>query len=886
MKRKMLAFAIALAVGISGIQGNMVYASETYQAIDETEITVSDDEVNDEVSDDEGEPAEMITKDTGTLENRIFRQTFGSSCNRSDIQKAFDNIKNGTADKVEITLEGNIEIKGRLIVYSNTVIDARRAVITQKAVSGSILKSATAEDYGKLPHGNGYQATENIKVMGGTWNGAKISGQVIRFVHSSNVTLEGLKVSNCTSTGHLITLEGVENAVIQNCTLTGHDEMENIKEAIHLDIVHSQKTTPGLLEHEYDDLPDKNIVIRNNKITNSANGVGSHAAVDGVYHQNIRIENNQFDNIRNTAVRLYNYKNVLASQNTISNSAMGIRIYTFLPNGYKPNKGVRTEPIPRNHNYNIIVRSNRFTSINGLAAIYVLGSASRPVYNCKIEGNTVNGAASRGIWLSSFSGYAAVTGNSVNNAASSGICVEESSNGSKIENNTLKSSGKSGITVTENCSGIRIKNNRIADSKGHGIWVYDRTANVTISANTVKGAEKDGIYISSLSNGITVKSNTIKGTVKQHGICVSNYSSALMEKNKISTAKKYGIFVNEKSRGTIKKNTISKIDQHGIFVNRNSSGLMENNKVNSVKQNGIYVNQSNTAAMNNNKISKAGQHGIYISKSVSERVEKNQIETVGKNGIIVSESQGCVLKENTITGASVRGIHISSSKTPSVISKNNIKNSGEHGIHVYHSKKTEIKGNRVTDVKGRGINLSEGCKESEISKNSIVNTRQQGISSYQASYVSIVGNTVSGSRKDGISAGQAGKFVEISGNKVTDAKGAGINVWTVKKADINDNILQNVGKIAFKINETKSKVKTTPNTSVNRISGKKKQISGKARKGSQYSVTVGKKKYKVGVKNGGFQTEKIKKIKKGTKVKVVERIAGGNQIQTVVEVKK
>ena len=879
MRSKMLAFAIALAVSISGIQENIVWASEKFETVQETEDT-EDTESDETVTEDDGSGAEgIVTADLGILQNGVFRQTFDSSCTRKDIQKAFDNIKNGTAEKVEITLKGNIEIKGRLIVYSNTAIDARNAVITQKAVSGSILKSATAEDYGKLPHEEGYKATENIKVTGGTWNGAKISGQVIRFVHSSNVTLEGLTVTNCTSTGHLI-------AVIQNCTLTGHAEMENIKEAIHLDIVHSQKTTPGLMEHEYDDLPDRNIVIRKNRITNSSNGVGSHAAVDGVYHQNIRIENNVFDNIGNTALRLYNYKNVLVSQNMISNSSIGIRIYTYLPNGYKPNSGVKTEPIPKNHNYNMIVRGNRLSNIKGLSAIYVLGSNSRPVYNCKIEGNTVNGAASRGIWLSACCSNSTVKGNIISNAASSGICVEESANGNRIENNIITSSGKSGITVTDNSSGNRIRNNRITGSRGHGIWVYDKTANITVSGNTVRGAEKDGIYISSQSSSIVLKNNTINGTVKQHGICVSGHSSALLEKNKISTAKKYGIFVNDNSRGTMKKNTVSKIEQHGIFVNKNSAGLLENNKVSSVKQNGIYVNLSSSAALKNNKISKAGQHGIYINKSVTERMEKNRIDTVGKNGITVSESKSCLLKENTINKASLRGIHISSSKSPSIVSKNTIKNSGEHGIHVYGSKKTEIKDNRVSDAKGRGINLCEGGKESEIVKNTITNTRQQGISCYQAAYVSIVGNTVTSSRKDGISAGCGGKYLEVSGNKVSDAKGAGINVWTVKKASIKDNVLQNVGKIAFQVNETKSKVKTTPNTKVDNISRKRNWISGKARQGSQYSVTVGKKKYKVGVKNGGFKTENITKIKKGTKVKVVEKIGGGNQIETVVEVKK
>ena len=318
MRRKILALVIIAVLGINGMSGNAACASQEVMEqagteLDDTEIDDTEQEGMEEDDTDDSDSDQTVTGDSGTLEQGVFRQKFGSSSTRKDIQKAFDKIKDGTAKKVEVTLEGNIQLQGRLIVYSNTTINAHGAVITQKSKSGSIIKSATAEDYGEVPYKQGYQKTENIKISGGSWNGAQISGQVIRFVHSTNVFLDELTVTNCTSTGHLITFEGVNTGTIQNCKLVGHEGMGKIKEAIHLDIVHSPKTTPGLMEHEYDDLPDRNIVIKNNKIINSANGVGSHAAVDGIYHQNISIIGNVFDGIKNTSMRLYNYKNVIVA---------------------------------------------------------------------------------------------------------------------------------------------------------------------------------------------------------------------------------------------------------------------------------------------------------------------------------------------------------------------------------------------------------------------------------------------------------------------------------------------------------------------------------------------------------------------------------------------
>lgn len=844
MKGKGLALALSLALAVSGLQGNTAYAGNGTEDIEMRDDIMDDDDTEDDIVDDNGnkddDPEPIVTNDDGILKDGVLYQTFDSSCHWKEIQRAFDHTKNGTAKRVEVTLKGDIQVRGRLIVYSDTTIYAQGARITQTAQSGSILKSATAEDYGPVAHQDGYNSTRNIRVYGGTWNGSKISGQVIRFVHSTNVLLDGLTVSGCTPTGHIITFEGVDTGTIRNCNLIGHKDMGSIKEAIHLDIVHSQKTTPGLFSYEYDDLPDRNINIRNNTIVDSANGVGSHAAVNGVYHQNINMVGNTFRNISNTSIRLYNYKNVLVDSNVISNSGIGIRYYALQTNAYQANNGSKTESAPISNNYNINIRQNSLTNIKGAAGIYMLGSASHPVYNLNIEKNIINGAISRGIRVSGYCGNASIVENTVRNALSNAISVESGSHGSRIEKNKINASGAHGIVVSENSWNVRVRHNTVKSSKGNGIWVNDRANNAVVYKNAISGAEKNGILVSSRCKDASVRYNTIKGKVLQHGIDVNQDSSARIEKNEIRSTQQDGVHMSQGSAGTIRKNTIN-----------NTNG-----------------------------------YGIYVSQSSLKGIENNKIDKSGKSGILLSESQGCSLSKNTITRAGQKGIQVSSSKSSATVSSNTVKNSGDNGIHVYNSKKTEIKGNRVSDARGRGINLGNGDKGCKITDNTVSDTRKEGICSYQTSNVSIAQNSVARTKKTGISAGCAGKKIKISKNRISDTRGTGITVWSVKKATIEKNVLQNVGKVAFRVNDTKSKVKTTTATRVNHVTKKKKVVSGKAREGSKYSVTIGKKNYRTKVSDGSFKSGKISKIKKGTKVKVVEKIACGNQIQTVVKVRK
>lgn len=764
---------------------------------------------------------------TGTFKNGVYKQTFDSSSTRVEIQNALNCIKDGTAKKVEITLKGKISINGGLVVYSNTTINAKGAVITETSSNGSLLASATARNYGDASYKKGYKKTENITIKGGKWDGSKKAGQVIRFVHSSNVMLDGLTVVNCTNRGHLISLEGVNTATVQNCTLKGHSGMRDVKEAIHLDIVHNETTTPDLESGEYDDLPDRNITITENKITDAPNAIGSHGAVNGVYHQDITISKNTISNIRSIPIKIYNYKNVTVKGNTISNSVNGIKVYTYAKSSgdkddkdgeyFKPNKGTKTESLPKGNDYKITVSGNKLTNITGGPAIQTQGSDSRPMNKIKIEGNTINKTASKGIWLLTYCTNTSVKDNRISNTKSSGVDARSDCNGSVIELNTISAAGESGIAVMTGISKVSVNNNNIKNSKGHGIWIYKKATSVTVFGNTINGATQNGIYVSASSNKANIKNNNIKGTIKQ---------------------------------------------------------------------NGIYVHKSTSVSVTENNIGTVGKNGIYVDTgSNSSKVVENIVGDCKGQGILIYKSNGVTLNKNTIAKSAGNGIQISASQKPSVVSGNIIKKSGKNGIHIYKSKNTKVTRNKVYNSKNRGISIDTGSNSSTVSGNKVKTTGAQGIYSYGASSVSIIGNTVTKAGKDGISAGQCGKSVKVTKNKITDIKGKGILIWSTTKANIAENSLQTIQAEAIAVLTTNSNVGTTGMTEVKAVSKKTKVVSGTARKGSKYTVTVDKKTYPVKIKKGVFKTGKISAIKSGTQVTVTEEITGKNKLITVIKAK-
>ncbi len=570
--------------------------------------------------------AETAKRGTPLAPYEVYTAVFGSSSTREDIQEILDYRKTGQAKKLVITLKGNILIDGSLYVYSDTTINAYGATITETKKKASLLASATASRFGSYGHEKGYNMTRNITVNGGIWNGAKKAGQVIRFVHSSNVKLQGMTIISCTPTGHLISLEGVNTAVVSGCSLTGYGEMKDANEALHLDIVHNTKTTPGLKAEEYDDLPDVNITIQGNTITNVPNAIGSHGAVSGVYHKNISISNNNIVNVRNIAVKLYNYKNTVVRHNTIVNANTGIKVYTYYDDQntsdrvegyYSPNRGTRTEPLPAGHNYKIDISGNMIRNTGNGSAIYLQASVKRPMKKISVTGNAVYTSGCRGIWLNAYCKNTNISGNTVSDCRLNAIDVRLSSNGSLIKNNKILRSGGNAVNVSQNISNVIVKNNIMQGSSGNGIRVSE-AKRITVMGNRIESIKRHAVYAAEVSR-LNVSKNTMQN-VDELAVSLVNTKKTNTKSLETTKIKRVVQKVTRK-----KKNTKIKIKGTG---NAGSSYTVKVGK----KKYKVTVNGNNFVAKKSGKMKQgtkiivcekaSGGNKIITEKQVKEPAKK------------------------------------------------------------------------------------------------------------------------------------------------------------------------------------------------------------------------------------------------------------------------
>lgn len=539
---------------------------------------------NMEQSEEEGEAAEQkIRKEKnliGASRTGVYRAVFDGTSTKKDIQTVLNMIRDGEAEKLEVTLTGNIELNGGLVVYSNTTINATGATIKSTSSNAALLASATAKNFGNVMYEDGYQKTQNITVIGGTWDGNGVIGQIVRFVHSSNVVLDGLMVKNCTNTGHLITFEGVSQALVQNCTVIGHSGMGQYKEAIHLDIVHNSVTTPNLMSGEYDDLPNRNITIRNNVIKDAANGIGSHGAVRGVYHQNIVIANNDISNIREMALLIFNYKNITITGNTIHDSNYGIKAYTYYDvnniDCKEPLANAVLEPDPIGCNYQIVVQGNTFRDISVGPSVWIQGNENREIGGTRIENNVFGGNMTGNIVYAEYltdgvisgnvfqpqkeaapdigiyGGYAknvVISGNTINDMAVAGIKIENNSHGTQLKKNVISNCKKVGIYSLY--SKVSIEENQISDISGDALCVWNAGKNMIISKNKLKNIKGIGIGLNATKKA-QITGNTlenVKGYAINLNVATANEKARKMPAVKKITAQK-GIVTGKAVKGS------------------------------------------------------------------------------------------------------------------------------------------------------------------------------------------------------------------------------------------------------------------------------------------------------------------------------------------------
>lgn len=439
-----------------------------------------------------------------------------------DIQSALSrNAANSSRHLTVKVPEGTYVLDKALFIYSNTTLELdTNTTFILKSENYKVMLSSYNYKYDK----GGYDQVKDVEVIGGNWDGNGTSGEMMRFIHGTNITVTGANIYNVGNGSHLITFAGIKNGVIQNCTLSGYHGT-TVKEAIHLDIVHNKQWVPGTVT--YDDTANDTILIQNNTIYDYPRAIGSHSSVKGVYHKNVVIENNVLKDLTNEAINLYGYKESRVANNTIQNVGIGIRVYTLLENGkqYEPLDGTKTEAIP--DNYQIQIENNKITNTSQYG-IQLYGAKDQPLTGVTIVGNTVQKTGNTAIMLYRYSTNNVVKNNKIQTVTNHGIGIYENSNLNKVVSNTIKFTTKQGIYAGSSKYTV-IKSNKIASCKKHGIWIDAGSNRTKIVSNTISNVQEIGIGLKS-ANGSTVLNNKVT-SAKKFGLYAISSKNVVVKGN-------------------------------------------------------------------------------------------------------------------------------------------------------------------------------------------------------------------------------------------------------------------------------------------------------------------------------------------------------------------
>ena len=639
-----------------------------------------------------------------------------------EIQELLDTNAEGEYNLTVVIPAGTYEMERSLYVYPNTTIKATGAKLVKQDKYGAMVEAKLRNDDG------GYDGNSNITIDGGTWDSKPIidldaGTETFRFIHCNNITIKNATLCNVPVGSHLIVFAGVQNATVDNCKFYGYGTnwhtAKTPKEAIQLDTVHSITEVPTLQENEilnWDDLPCDNITITNSEFYNFSRGIGSHTAVAGRFHTNVVIQNNNFHDLSDSAIRMYNYKDSVVSKNTINNAVVGVLAYTYIEaknmdNAYLTpnNKKVGTLPT----NYNISITGNTIKNIkiqnkNWGDGIRIIGSKKRTIGGISITGNTISNTARYGIFTTYAPKVVISEKNIISSSKKSGILAEDSYKAS-ITGNTLKNMG---IRVSGS-NNTTVSGNTIENAKEAGIYVYQAkdciVGNSTKDYNTIKSPAIQGIYMTTACNGGTIQYNKITDA-KSDGIGVYSSAKVTVKNNKISS-KQHGININTKSKSAnITGNIINAAKKSGIWLASNSkASTISNNTIKKYGTTGdfsaIYVymsggtNAKNTTKITNNNVSgtknRTNNPGIKLSGAAYTLIQGNNINSAQGTGIYVFKSKKCTIMKNTVTTPKERGIYVTTSCNDTKVKSNTVIKAVGEPISVYGSPGSTVSGNKI-----------------------------------------------------------------------------------------------------------------------------------------------------------------------------------------------
>ncbi len=875
----------------------------------------------------------------------------GYEANRAGFQKAFDFIQeqNKKGNQAIYTVSvpaGTYSIDAPLYLYSNTHLAlAPGAVMKNTGIGTSLLRlGRDGEIY------SGTSGFRNITIEGGTWTAEFRDGSsLLRMAHGKNIVIKNAVFQDVKNEHH-IEAAGIDGFTVTGCTFSGYvktiESDELLMEALEIDIMGGEKFFPGYEKYDY--TPMTNVTVSNNVFKNLFRGVGTHSLVRGSYFENIKVQNNRFENIADYAVLATNYRNSSIAGNTMVNVGAGIyfcnvqtlgRMVTPAPalkfntdsqsriekntitlkavNQTVNRCGIRAEGDEGNY----IIRSLTITGNTINASTGGHGILGSYIKDCTISGNAVTGKntlskAYKGIRLT-YSANVPISGNTVKNMSDHGITVTDKSQSCPISKNNVSGSKGAGIIVTEGSKGCSISGNQISSNKKNGISVSGGGSS-GISGNRVSSNKGTGISVSGSSTPVAVSKNTVEKNSK-YGISIgkgTGYSVA--DNGKISENGRHGIYFSGCSNVEAVRNKVTSNKKSGIVMSKVTGGRVESNSsVSSNKESGIILTGVTGGKVSSNAgISSNQENGITISKSSDIEISGNQkIKSNKRMGISVTGKsvKNIVISGNKISSSGIHGLAVSGASTVQAAG-NSIGSNKKYGVSISEkSAKCQIIGNTINKNKKGGVLIAGKCSSNQVAKNTVKYNKGHGIAVSDSNKTKITENAaVSHNQGHGILINSKSNHAEISKNIVSVNKEHGIMLYDKSlKAKIMENTLRKNGKngiyicgksraSVLKKNDftsnkglniqieagSKAPVKDMGHLTVGSLTSKVTELVGKGTK--DFKIIVKAKEKNIGrgtVNKDETYSIKIKKQKKGTVVTVIMMDKQKNQMEKEIKVK-
>ena len=454
-----------------------------------------------------------------------------ASDNAKVIQAAFDEAKNKASDKNRYRIyfpKGEYHINTTLNIFSNTelYLDEKTTLVQDAPKGQNIVKAGDFSQKHIL-----YNGFRNIKIDGGKWDMQFNGSCAMRFGHCTNLSINNVNITNILDAHHIEAAAGDTLSITDSTFTSSLRRGSNSCEAIQLDILHDSKHFPGF--EEFDDTPNKNVTISGCTFSNLHSGIGTRSAVVSKYFDNVVIENNKFENIREKAISCFNYKNSKIINNTFTNVNSGI-CFEYLPNNFF---GAYSQRMYIANDKSIgKINSKSSTVISGnVMNIKQMAKSSYGIYayGAKIDASTAkaNGIVAGDYTISDLS----IDNNTINveenSSESRGIYIT-GVNKSEISSNTLTdySSAKDGINGINICASQKnvIKNNNISGTFNNGISIFNKpfpgSKNLLITSNSISGVKSFGIRVAESSFATIKSDNNISAGESPLCLYSQNYS--------------------------------------------------------------------------------------------------------------------------------------------------------------------------------------------------------------------------------------------------------------------------------------------------------------------------------------------------------------------------